>query len=338
MKRLAFVSLFMALVVCAFSQETKNDTIIVNGDKTEVLINNNKVVISDSPNGLKINVFSITENGDVEKNPYYESRYENNVSSNTEKKNITINFPINPTFIKDDKYVSDEKGTKLKFRSFDPIYPTIYYSYSALRHPIKKVSWGVPSQKANSFEWGAYIVQLDICHNKRKSFGMTTGLGISNTYNHFNDCILGTSSKLSDRELTYFYEIITYDLPLPDGVESHTIAILDGQIEDSYLRYWSLRLPISAQFQWRIGHNKMAFSFGPEFEWRFAMKSFMEYDGNKYLVSDNLAYNPFGVNALAAISFEDFVIFGRAGLTYFFNQRYSGEQEVPVNLGIGFTF
>lgn len=340
MKKLVLITLFMTLAFNVISQETKNDTIVVNGDKVEILINNNKVKIVDSPNGLKINVFSMTENGEAERNPYYESRYENDVNSVTEKKNVTINIPIKPTFIKDDKYVTDDKGTKMKFRSFDPIYPTIYYAYSAMTHPITKNDWGVPSLKANSFEWGSYIVQFDICHNKRKSFGLTTALGISNTYNHFSNSILGTSREITNgaMELTYLYHIITYDIPMPDGVENHTMAILNGELEDSFLRYWSLRLPISVQFQWRLGYNKMAFSFGPEFEWRFAMKSFIEYDGNKYLVSDKLAYNPFGVNALAVLSFRDFVIFGRTGLTYLFNQKRSPEYVLPVNIGIGLTF
>ena len=103
MKRLVLITLFMTLAFDVISQETKNDTIVVNGDKVEILINNNKVKITDSPNGLKIKVFSITEKGDVERNPYYESRYENDVNSVTEKKNVTINIPIKPTFIKDDK-------------------------------------------------------------------------------------------------------------------------------------------------------------------------------------------------------------------------------------------
>ena len=67
MKRIAFITLFMALSLNVISQETKNDTIVVDGDKVEILIKNNKVKIADSPKGLKINVFSITENGEVEK-------------------------------------------------------------------------------------------------------------------------------------------------------------------------------------------------------------------------------------------------------------------------------
>lgn len=334
MKRLVLVSLLMALVGSAFSQEIKNDSVIVSkSDKISVIVNDNKINIDDSPNGLKIKVFSIEENGEVAKNPYYESRYENDVNSKTETKNLTINIPLKPTFIPD-----EEKVSKLKFKSFEPIYPSIYYSYSALfNYPLLSFNFHLtPPQRVNSFEWGSYLFQIDVCHNKKKTLGLTTALGITNTYNHFNNCLLGTVTQACDQTTyTYLYHIIKYDMPLPDGLENHTEAIMRYEIEDSYLRYWSLRLPINLQMQWRLGYKKMAFSFGPEFEWRFAMKSFMEYDGNKYLVSDNLAYNPFGVNALGVFAFEDFVIFGRVGLTRMFNERLSWDNFVPVNLGIG---
>ncbi|MBO5811041.1 MAG: hypothetical protein J6R32_09485, partial [Bacteroidales bacterium] len=119
MKRIVLVSILITLVVNVFSQETKNDTIVIaNGNNVEVLINNNKVKIVDSFNGLKINVYSVTEDGEFEKNPYYESRYENNIVSKTERRNVTINVPINPTFIKDDSDSEDDKTPKLKFRYF----------------------------------------------------------------------------------------------------------------------------------------------------------------------------------------------------------------------------
>ena len=335
MKHFVLVSVLMALVGNAFSQEIKTDSVIVSkSDKVTVIVNDNRINIDDSPTGLKIKVFSIEENGEVAKNPYYESRYENDVNSKTETKNLTINIPLKPTFISD-----EEKVSKLKFKSFEPIYPSIYYSYSALLLPnfLSSNFYFTPPQRANSFEWGSYLFQIDVCHNKKKTLGLTTALGITNTYNHFNNCLLGNVTQADDQTTyTYLYRIITYDIPLPDGLENHTEAIIRYEVEDSFLRYWSLRLPINIQLQWRLGYKKMAFSVGPEFEWRFAMKSFMEYDGNKYLVSDDLAYNPFGVNALGVFAFEDFVVFGRVGLTQMFNKRLAWDNYVPVNIGIGF--
>lgn len=338
MKRLALITLFMTLAFDVISQETKNDTIVVNGDKVEILINNNKVKISDSPNGLKINVFSITGNGEVERNPYYESRYENDVNSVTEKKNVTINIPIKPTFIKDDKYVTDDKGTKMKFSYFEPIYPNIYYAYSAMIGiPLSHYRLNFNLQKASSFEWGMYLFQYDICHNKRKTIGLTTALGFSNTY-FFSSYILGTTTNDNSSNYTYFYrpnDSNEEGNPIPEGMSNVSSP---EEFDDGYYRYWSLRLPISVQFQWRVGGNRMAFSFGPEFEWRFAMKSFTYLQNDKLTVSDNLAYNPFGINALAVLNFKSFVIFGRAGLTQMFNQDNSSIRVTPVNIGIGLSF
>ena len=329
MKRLVLIPMMlMAFVVDAFSQETKNDTVLIaNSDKVEVLINNNKVKIVDSFNGLKINVYSVDENGEYEKNPYYESRYENNAATNTEARSVTINFPIIPTFIKEDK------TPKLKFNHFEPNYPSIYYAYSTLKATNNLM---LIHQRSNSFEWGSYFSQLELCHNKKKTFGLTAAIGISNTYNYLN-CIIGTHSHtgIESDNCTYFYYGGDAE-EMPEGFEG--IAYKED-VKESYLRYWSLRLPVSAQLQWRIGNKKMAFSFGPEFEWRFAMKSKVKFNkGGKYTVSDNLSYNPFAVNALAVFSFRDFVIFGRAGLTQLFNQNNSHESVVPVNLGVGFSF
>lgn len=328
MKRLVLLSMLMTLVVKVFSQEIKNDTVfVVNSNNVEILINNNKVKIVDGFNGLKINVFSIGEDGEFENHPYYESRYENNVSSKTETRNISINFPIKPSFIKDDK------SPELKFQRFEPIYPTIYYAYSAL---VRTNNLMLNPQRANSFEWGSYFSQFELCHNKKKTFGLTASLGISNTYNYF-DYVLGThyEEAINSDNCTYFY-YGGNNQDVPDGLVED-VNMRD--IKKSYLRYWSLRMPVSAQLQWRVGGKKMAFSFGPELEWRFAMKSKIKYeDGGKHTVSDNLAYNPFGVNALAVFSFRDFVIFGRAGLTQIFNKNNSHGSYVPVNLGVGFSF
>ena len=339
MKRIALITLFMVLTFNVISQETKNDTIIVDGDKVEILIKNNKVKIIDSQNGLKINVFSITENGEAEKYPYYESRYESNTNSNTEKKNITINFPINPTFIKDDSYASDDKRTKLKFYSFDPIYPTIYYAYSMMvAYPMTQaLSYYASMFRSNSFEWGSYLIQHDIWHNKRKTIGLTTALGFSNTY-YYSYYVLGTTTTDNSNNFTYFYhpgDLADYN-PIPDGLQPSQYS--PATITGGYFRYWSLRVPVSFQTQWRIGSNKMAFSIGAELEWRFAMKSFAYLNNHKVMVADNLAYEPFGANAVTALSFKSFVIFGRAGLTHLFNQHNSSIKTMPVNIGIGLTF
>lgn len=332
MKRIILTSLFIALVMSVFSQEMRNDTVVVDGNNVEILIKNNKVKVTDSENGLKINVFSVNKDGETEKYPYYESRYENGDDGVKERRNISINLPIEPVF------VEDETTRVLKFNSFEPIYPSVYYAYSAMiGFPFSDYSLNFNLQKANSFEWGMYLFQYDICHNKRKTIGLTTALGFSNTY-FYSSYILGTTSTDDSNNYTYFYRPADSNEegnPIPDGLSA---TYTPDKIDDGYYRYWSLRLPVSVQFQWRVGGNKMAFSFGPEFEWRFSMKSFTYLQNNKLMVSDNLAYNPFGVNALAVLNFKSFVIFGRTGLTQLFNQDNSPIRVTPVNLGIGFSF
>ena len=42
MKRIILTSLFIALVMSVFSQEMRNDTVVVDGNNVEILIKNNK--------------------------------------------------------------------------------------------------------------------------------------------------------------------------------------------------------------------------------------------------------------------------------------------------------
>lgn len=335
MKRLVFLITFMALFGAAFSQEEiKTDTTLI--------INNNKIQITDSSKGLKIEVFSVDDEGYTPINPYYEVRYETEYSkSSKDGKGVVIKFPLVPDYVINESDIivaenyinnADEESDKnadqttksFKIKTFDAVFPSLYFSSSQLADAPFQFSSSVFQQRPISFEWGSYIFGVKMCSNKSNTLGLTAGLGISNTYNYLNN----NSVLAADNGKPYVYDFEKGGEIIPDDMQGLT------GVDKSFVRYWSLRLPVNMQVQWRVGYKKMALSVGPELEWRFGMRSFARYYGSKHTVSKEINYNPLAVNALMLISYDDIVLFGRFALTDMFGDAL---KSVPFNLGIGFN-
>lgn len=319
MKRFILISVLMALVGNAFSQEIKTDTTFI--------VNSNKIQVIDGSNGLKIKVYEMTEDGYVSINPYYESRYEGSIVNDKSDNNIHIQLPIVTSFVKNQDVVvkeTEDNQKQYKIKCFIPAYPDIYYSYTHLYDDSFMFESSVLSQRPNSFEWGLYLFDEDICYNKSRTLGLVTALGISNTYNFFNN----KTVFATDNGTPYIYNFNDEGEIVPEGMSDRTY------VDKSFLRYWSLRLPVSLQIQWRLSYKVMALSVGPELEWRFGMKSITKYDGGKHVVADDINYNPLGVNVLTTLKFQDFVIFGRFGLTQMFGADI---KAVPFNVGFGLS-
>lgn len=319
MKRLILISALMALIGTAFSQEIKTDTTFI--------VNSNKIQVVDGKNGLKIKVYEMTQDGYVSINPYYESRYEGSSTNDISESSTYIQLPIVPSFVKKQNIVvketeNNQKQYKIKY--FESAFPGIYYSYSQLYDDSFMFESSAFLQRPNSFEWGLYLFDEEICYNKSRTLGLVTALGISNTYNFFNNkTVLAT-----DNGTPYIYNFNDGGEIVPEGMSDRTY------VDKSYLRYWSLRLPVSMQIQWRLSYKVMALSVGPELEWRFGVRSKAKYDGEKHVVADDINYNPLGVNVLTTLKFQDFILFGRFGLTQMFG---SDIKAVPFNVGFGLT-
>ena len=319
MKRFILISVLMAFFGNAFSQEIKTDTTFI--------VNSNKIQVVDGKNGLKIKVYEMTQDGYVSVNPYYESRYEGSFTNDKSESNTYIQLPIVPSFVKKQNVVvkeTEDNQKQYKIKYFESAFPSIYYSYSQLYDDSFMFESSAFSQRPNSFEWGMYLFDEEICYNKSRTLGLVTALGISNTYNFFNNkTVLAT-----DNGTPYIYNFNNGGEIVPEGMSNRTY------VDKSYLRYWSLRLPVSLQIQWRLSYKVMALSVGPELEWRFGMRSKVKYDGEKHVVANDINYNPLGVNILTTLKFQDFVIFGRFGLTKMFGSTLNA---VPFNVGFGLT-
>ena len=112
MKRFILISVLMALVGSAFSQEIKTDTTFI--------VNSNKIQVVDGKNGLKIKVYEMTQDGYVSVNPYYESRYEGSFTNDKSESNTYIQLPIVPSFVKKQNVCESKRkcnvDKKRKFR------------------------------------------------------------------------------------------------------------------------------------------------------------------------------------------------------------------------------
>ena len=85
-------------------------------------------------------------------------------------------------------------------------------------------------------------------HTWNNHFGISTGLGISNAYNFFShNQVLNTDPD----HLAYFEPLIDYS-----SVDAHGPANNDAH--RSFLRYWSLRLPVMLQLQWNLDNAPMS--------------------------------------------------------------------------------
>lgn len=226
----------------------------------------------------------------------------------------------------------DEKVTiveKIFTSKLHQTLPDLYYGYlNFLSGPFASTA-SLPI-RSSSFEWGTYN-QHTIFMEKSGHFGMSWGLGISNSYNYFShDKVL----RKDNEGKAYFQSLHDYSSLEGNGP-------VNDYAHRSFLRYWSLRLPVLMQVQWQINNTPFAFAAGVEAEWRFGVRSFARYGGSKHTITDALDYSPIGLNALVSLAADDIIIFGRFGLTDFFgvydnNGDYSKMYQMTIGLGFNF--
>ncbi len=233
------------------------------------------------------------------------------------------------TVIIKEKNDNDEKVTIVQKifhnpKMVDPL-PGIYYSYENMFTGTFGPEANIPL-RSSSFEWGLYGT-THVVTSRNGVFGISTGLGISNAYNYLtHDMVLNQD----ENRVAYLEPLITYS-----STDGHGPA--NNFAHRSFVRYWSLRLPVMLQLQWRVNNTPMAVAAGAELEWRFGMRSFARYGGAKHTITDNLNSNPVGFNVLFSLIFDDTVIFFRSGLTDMFSVKDCGD-IYQMSLGFGFNF
>lgn len=286
---------------------------------TTVFINNHEIKINDNEDEISIKIYELNKGKRVSNDPLYESNYFRKQSNNGRRRVFTY-------ATKDEEFVREETNTtvvKTKSRWFNHDlknpFPHLYFAHLEMTDG----SFGTFAQihqRSSSFEWGMYSPTTIFC-TKDGHFGMATALGFSNSYNFFNhDYVMA----MQDGDATM--------MTLSDYTEGqHTST---GK---SFLRYWSLRIPLSMQLQFNVCRSPLTFSAGAELEWRFWVRSFARYDGAKHKISDDLDYNAIGLNALFQVGYNGIIVFTRMGLTEMFNS-HNLKDIYQLSVGIGFNF
>jgi len=290
-----------------------------NADTT-VIVNNHEYNISDDENKIKIEIFGLKDGVRTTKEPIYESVFFKRITHDGRARRFTIST-YNDNAVEEKQCEIKEKTTWFRRELAQP-FPHLYFSHLEFSDGAFGGFIDMHNRPA-SFEWGHYSPVTIFC-TKGGHFGMATGLGISNSYN-------------------FLYG--DYVMIMDDGkIKIETLSdYTNGQFnkaKKSYLRYWSLRLPLTAQLQWKLGRDYMTLSAGAELEWRFGMRSFARYDGAKRTISDDLNYNAIGCNALLQVGYGGCLVFGRVGLI----DMFTLEKQNPVwdacqiSIGIGYNF
>lgn len=209
--------------------------------------------------------------------------------------------------------------------------PDWYYGYLNMNVGAFGSEANIP-MRSSSFEWGTYN-QHTVFATNDNLFGMTWGFGISNSYNYFShDVVLRQYAEGPESGKAYFQSLWDYSNEDGNGPDNHLA-------HRTFLRYWSLRIPVMLQLQWEVKDSYIALAAGVEAEWRFGVRSFARYGGSKHTITKSLDYNPIGLNALFSLSADDGVIFVRVGLTDFFTVKdNTGNYQDMYQMAIGFGF
>lgn len=311
MNKLLLSAAIMLLTLCGVQAQGIDTTIVVKNHEIKIYDNNNKI---------DVKVYEVRDSVRVSMEPVYESRYY--VKSGDNERTMTIKMPFGgkETYTYDGMTV--KKSSRKHRRHLEQQLPILYFNYMNISNGDFGSSSPYIEQRPVSFEWGMYKPMTIFSTGNRTVFGMATGFGFSNSYNQFDTKYVMAKNENGDMAMRTLAE--------------HTA----GQFDDaskSYLRYWSFRLPLTMQLQWKVGGEPLTVSAGAEVEWRVGMRSFAKYDGAKRTICDKVNYNPFGCNAIVQVGYAGVIIFSRMGLTDMFDSPNLGS-AYQFTAGIGFNF
>lgn len=297
--------------------------VFAQGIDTTLLSANHEIKIFDNEKKIDIKVFELKDGVRVSNEPIYQSYY--NFDVKDVDRTVIIRVPFSDSkviaYSNGADSVVSERSFFCSYRSLEQPLPNLYFNYINIGDGVFGPKSTVIPQRPVSYEWGMYFPMTIFCTGGRTVFGMATGVGFSNSYNDFDTKYVMKKDGNGDVAMVTLAEVT-------DGrfVES----------EKSYLRYWSFRLPLTMQLQWRVGVNTMTVSAGAEVEWRCGMRSFAKYDGAKRTMDDKLIYRPFGCNALFQVGYAGVILFSRFGLTDMFGSNSFNATQFAA--GIGFNF
>lgn len=149
---------------------------------------------------------------------------------------------------------------------------------------------------------------------------------------------LAITSALSIAHVSHHFKT-DYMLNTIDGMTS--IQPFKGDDDDdrpskSYLSYWTVRIPVMAEWSMRVGSDDLYAALGPSVEFRFNERSRYKL-GKKHTLTKDVNMNPFGLNLEARIGYGSFMLYARTALTPLLRTKYAPEWH-PFAVGMGLRF
>ena len=238
---------------------------------------------------------------------------ENTVSSNQtvpttevsrDSSNAFFSVIINSNIV--NNITEKKQGSAFKSsRKFEEHFPFVYWGATRLTGSpsigITGSYAGIPQNTGKSYEWGMYLFRLfkPVTLNRQRTIAVTSSFGFAQTINRLKDDYMFVS----------------------DGNSTDCIQSKDDYSK-TWLRTWSLRLPVCVEFQIPVKGRKSSFFFsvGPEVDYKLSVLSRGKLNGKKRTIDDDLDINRFGLNLLMQIGYGHWGFISRMGLTPIFRQ------------------
>lgn len=206
----------------------------------------------------------------------------------------------------EDENISRQKKVKVgdhsittSRRSLTPHYPLYYMGFDRLSNSSFSTDYaaGIMQKQSKSWEWGMYLFQNGVSFNKRGTFGLSYAFGFGRSSYKFTN----GNYFFNDHGITCY------------GVNS------DKAYDETWFRYWGFRLPVNIELQRYVNGEPFFLTFGPEFEYRFSPKSLGRCDGGKQRpITKNLDLNPFNVNLMAQVGYDNIGFMAKLSLIELF--------------------
>lgn len=205
---------------------------------------------------------------------------------------------------------------KKRQNSYSPHTSGIYIGYSRMANDFLSFRSSAVANIDISCSWEFGINLLSFYHNFKKNPHWGINLGTSWGYRSYR--LDGSRALLKTDGHAYFA-----------GSTPET------SYGGSRLRHFFFRIPITAEWQQKMGEHAFFINAGPEFEIRHGIKSFSHIDGSKRktTVGKGMYLQPVGVNLLVQAGYGDFGIYLRYSANRMF-QKDKGPEMSPYSFGL----
>lgn len=205
-------------------------------------------------------------------------------------------------------------------RTLKPHYPAFYMGFSRLSDNPFSVNYapGVAQMQSKSWDWGIYTYSNSVSFNKQGTIGLSYAFGFGRSSYKFTDG-------------NYFYN---------DNGQTRYGVMNDAAYDETWFRYWALRLPVNIEFQRYIKKKPLFLTFGPEIEYRISAKAKGRVGGGKkQKITKGYNLNPLNVNLMAQAGYDDLGFMVKLSLVDLFQRPATPECEVyPLMVGISICY